>query len=369
MIHFVIGTRAQMLKMAPVMLECKRRGLQWRWVYAAMHKEKMEETLNLFGLPGPDYTIVKWNDEARTIKKAVYWFSRLVWGLVRSKKILGGYVGKNHIVLTHGDTPVTPVGALIGKFTRTPVMHVESGLRSFNVFHPFPEEINRLITFRLANYFACPGQWAVDNLKKYKGKKINTYQNTQIDVLRFSVERLDQAKLTLPKGEYVVLSTHRYENVFNKERFEKIIQFTEFVAQKFVVLMPGHPVTVGQLKKLGYTKRLQNNKNIKLLPRLEYLDMLKAINNAEFVMTDGGSNQEELSYLGKPTLVLRDATERQEGLGKTAVISKLDKKVMEDFVANYKRYRQSPLLDEVSPAKIIVDALLAFGTPKRGATF
>lgn len=361
MIHFIIGTRAQMFKMAPIMVECQRRGFEWRWVYAAMHKETIQETLDMFGLPPADYTIVDWEGEAKTLGKAGYWFARMLLALPRSKKILAGYTGKKHIVLTHGDTPVTPVGALIGKLTRTPVMHVESGLRSHNIFHPFPEEINRLITFQLADYYACPGDWAVANLKHYKGKKINTHENTQIDVLRFGLRHLDKAKIKLPKGKYVVLSTHRYENVFNRARFEKIIRAAERVAEKYIVLMPGHPVTVGQLKKLGFEQRLKKNKNIKLLPRLEYLDFLKAIQGAEFVMTDGGGNQEELYHIGKPTLILRDATERQEGLGTTAVLSRLDEGVITDFIDHYEKYNHKPTTSTLSPTKIIVDEIAIFG--------
>lgn len=361
MIHFVIGTRAQLFKMAPIMLECERRGLQWRWIYAAMHKETFKETLDMFGLPAPDYTIVEWDDEAKTIGKAGYWMARMLGSLPRSKKILNGYTGKKHILLTHGDTPVTPVAALIGKLTRTPVMHVESGLRSFNIFHPFPEEISRLITFRLSDYYACPGDWAVANLKKYKGKKINTRENTQVDVLRFGLQHLADSTFKLPKQKFVVLSTHRYENVFNKERFEKIIEAAERVSNKYKVVMTGHPVTVGQLKKLGFKKRLEANKNFELLPRMEYLDFLKAITHAEFVMTDGGGNQEELYHLGVPTLILRDATERQEGLGKTAVVSRLERSVIDRFVQNYKRYRQKPTVNDFSPAVIIVDSIAKFG--------
>lgn len=363
MIHFVIGTRAQLFKMAPIMLECEAQNLEWRWIYAAMHKETIQETLDTFELPAADYTMVDWKDEAKTIAKAGYWFSRLMLSLAHSKQILAGKTGKQHILLTHGDTPVTPVGAMVGKLTRTPVMHVESGLRSHNLFHPFPEEINRLITFRLANYYACPGEWAVNNLKKYKGKKINTRENTQVDVLRFGLQKLHRATVEVPKEKYIVLSTHRYENVFNKQRFEKIIQAAERAAKRYKVLVPGHPVTMGQIKKLGLLRRLEDNQNIKLLPRLEYLDFLKAISGAEFVMTDGGGNQEELYHLGKPTLVLRDATERQEGLGKTAVISKLNNTVIDNFIANYKDYRHPPTTTDFSPAKIIVNEIASFGRP------
>jgi UDP-N-acetylglucosamine 2-epimerase (non-hydrolysing) len=361
MIHFVIGTRAQLFKMTPIMLECEKRGLKWRWVYAAQHKETFKQTLDFFGLPEADYTIVNWDTEARTMGKMWYWFARMILSLPRSKKILAGRTGKQHIVLTHGDTTTTFLGALIGRLTRTHVMHVESGLRSFNLFNPFPEEINRLITFRLSDYYACPGEWALKNVEKFKGVKINTHENTQLDVLQYGLKNIDKANIDLPKEKYVVLSTHRYENVFNKERFEKIISIGEKAAVKFKVIIPQHPVTEGQLNKFGFRERLESNKNIILKPRLEYENYLKAIVNSEFVMTDGGGNQEELYHLGKPTLILRDETERQEGLGKTAVLSKLDEKTAEEFISNYKKYKQPPTKSEVSPTRIIVDSIGKFG--------
>lgn len=357
MIHFVIGTRAQLFKMAPIMLECEKRGLKWRWVYAAQHKDTMRQTLRTFGLPKPDYTIVKWDTEAKTMGKMWLWFAKMLFSLFKSKKILAGYTGKHNIVLTHGDTLTTWLGALIGKLTRTKVMHVESGLRSFNVWKPFPEEINRLITFQLSDYYICPGDWAVDNLKKYKGKKINTKMNTQVDTIKFGLENCDTAKVGLPKSKYVVVSIHRYENIFKKERFDQILSEIENIAKFFTVLFVQHPATYIQLDKLSLRSRLENNKNIKLLPRLEYLPFVKTIKHSEFVITDGGGNQEELYHLGKPTLLFRDETERQEGLGKTAVISKLDPVIIKKFMSNYKDYRQKTAFPKHSPSRIIVDWL------------
>lgn len=362
MIHFVIGTRAQLFKMTPIMLECESRGLEWRWIYAAQHKDTFEQTLKFFGLPDAHHTVVNWDTEAKTVSKMLLWMWHMTGALFRSKKILDGYTGKDHIVLTHGDTTTTVFGALMGKLTRTNVMHVESGLRSFNIFNPFPEEINRLITFRLSDYYACPDEWAVENVKKYKGVKINTYENTQMDVLKYGLENINKATIKLPKEKYVVLSSHRFENLYNKARFKKIIQIAELTAKSFKVIIPQHPVTDGQITKQGYRKRLENNKNIILMPRLEYENYLKAIVGSEFVLTDGGGNQEELYHLGKPTLILRDETERQEGIGQTAVISKLDVKIVKDFISNYKKYICKPVERDVSPTEIIVDAIRQFGT-------
>lgn len=361
MIHFVIGTRAQLFKMTPIMLECQKRGLEWRWIYTAQHKETIQQTLDFFGLPKPHYVVVRRSDEAKTIGGLGGWFFQMLVALPRSKKILGGYSGKRHIVLTHGDTMTTFLGALIGRLTRTHVMHVESGLRSFNLFNPFPEEINRLITFRLSDYFACPGDWALNNVSKFKGTKINTHENTQMDVLRFGLENLHKAKVELPKGKYVVLSSHRYENIFDKNRFEKIIIAAELAAEKYKVVIPQHPVTRVQIDKFGFRKRLESNKNIILKPRLEYENYLKAIVGAEFVMTDGGGNQEELYHLGKPTLLLRDETERQEGIGTTALISRLDMNVIKGFIESYEKYKHPRVVSSVSPTNIIVDSITEFG--------
>lgn len=361
MIHFVIGTRAQLFKMTPIMLECEKRGLEWRWIYAAQHKDTFQQTLDFFGLPPADYTVVSWSTEAKTIFKFLFWMWKMTVGLVHSKKILAGYTGKGHIVLTHGDTNTTVFGALIGKLTRTKVMHVESGLRSFNIFNPFPEEINRLVTFRLSDYYACPGEWAVRNVQKYKGIKINTKENTQMDVLKYGLKNIDKATIQLPKEKYVVFSTHRFENLYNKDRFKKIIKIAEYTAQKYKVIIPQHPVTNGQITKQGYRQQLENNPDIILMPRLEYENYLKAIVNSEFVMTDGGGNQEELYHLGKPTLILRDETERQEGIGKTALLSKLDMDVVKEFIGSYKKYKRPMVKRSVSPTNIIVDAIEQFG--------
>lgn len=361
MIHFVIGTRAQLFKMAPIMLECKKRGLAWRWVYTAQHKDTIEQTLQTFGLPKPDYTVVDWDTEAKTMGSMVKWLLRMMVALLHSKKVLAGYTGKKHIVLTHGDTFTTWLGALFAKLTRTKVMHVESGLRSFNLFKPFPEEINRLITFRLSDYYACPGNWALDNLKKYKGIKINTHDNTQVDTIKFGLAHADTADFDVPKKKYVVVSLHRYENIFKKDQFEKIVGQLESISEKFLLLMVQHPATFIQLDKFNLRQRLENNDNIQLLPRLEYLPFVKAIKNSEFVITDGGGNQEELYHMGKPTLLFRGETERQEGIGTTAVVSKFDPDIINDFTNNYKKHQYPPTANNNSPSKLIVDAIAEFG--------
>lgn len=361
MIHFIIGTRAQLFKMAPIMIECERKKLEWRWIYTAQHKDTIEQTLRTFGLPKPDYTVVEWSTEAKTKIKATYWFMRMCLSLINSRKILNNKKGKSSIVLTHGDTLTTWWGALLGRLNGCRVMHIESGLRSFNLFKPFPEELNRLVTFRLSQYYACPGDWAVKNLEKYKGVKINTIDNTQVDTIKFGIKKADKSDFQVPKEKYVVVSLHRYENIFNRDRFEHILAELELVAKKFRLLIVQHPATYIQIDKYNFRKRLELNDNIELLPRLEYLPFIKAIKHSEFVITDGGGNQEELYHIGKPTLIFRTETERLEGIGTTAVLSRFDDKIIKDFIKNYRNYRQKPSNWKNSPSKIIVNTLIKEG--------
>jgi UDP-N-acetylglucosamine 2-epimerase (non-hydrolysing) len=360
-IHFVVGTRAQLFKMAPVMLECEERGLNWRWVYTAQHRDTIDQTVQTFGLPPPHCVVVKWQSEAKSMRKVWYWFARMLLSLARSRSLLAGQTGSEHIVLTHGDTLTTWLAALMGKLTRTPVMHVESGLRSFDLRRPFPEEINRLITFRLADHYACPGDWASENLKRYRGPKLNTVVNTQVDTLRFGLERLTEVELPLPAGKYVVASIHRYENIFRPERLDLIVRLLERIAREFHVLFIQHPATQLQLQKRSFRKRLEGNEQVSLLPRLEYLPFIRAVVGSEFVVTDGGGNQEELAYLGKPTLIMRERTERREGLGENAVVSGLDESVISRFVEDYRAFERPQRLPSHSPSGAIVDYLVEHG--------
>jgi len=362
MIHFVVGTRAQLFKLAPVMLECEERNLDWRWVYTAQHRDTIESTVELFRLPPPAHVVVGWRTEAKSMARMGVWFARMLTSLLHSRRVLGGRTGTRHVVLTHGDTFTTWFGALFGRLTRTRVMHVESGLRSFNLRRPFPEELNRLVTFRLAHYYACPGDWAIGNLRDRRGVKLNTGSNTQVDTLRFGLSHLDGVEFDLPSTPYVVVSLHRYENIFDRDRLTRIVEELEGIAAAgFTILFVQHPATKLQLEKLGLRERLDSDQLVSLLPRLEYLPFLKAIRSAQFVVTDGGGNQEELSYLGKPTLILRDETERNEGLGENAVLAGLDPERIRTFIRDYASYARPEALPDGSPSAVIVDFLEARG--------
>ena len=357
-IHIVVGTRAQFLKMAPVMVSLEKRKMQWRWIYTAQHKDTMDMLIKGFKIKPPDRTLFDWHTEAKTIKKMAFWLGKIMTCLIlERKKILGEYLGPTHVVLTHGDTITAWWGALLGKLSRCKVMHVESGLRSFNLLEPFPEEINRLLTFCLTDIYACPGTWAVDNLKTFKGVKLNTIHNTQLETLFYGLDHAEESTLILPQDKYAVVTLHRYENIFKPDRLIKIITLIEKISEKIPLYFILHPSTTSKLDENGMGERLFENPNITSIPRLDHLSFIKLINAAEFVITDGGGNQEELFHLGKPCLLFRSYTERLEGLSRNTVLSKFDNTLINDFVDNYEKYRTLPTVMDKKPSDVILDYL------------
>ena len=265
------------------------------------------------------------------------------------------------IILTHGDTMTTVWAAVVGKLAGCKVAHVESGIRSFKIFNPFPEELMRLITFHFSDVYFCPNDWAISNLKKYKGEKINLGMNPVYDAVKIAIS--SDANIELPKEKYVVVSLHRFENIFTNKLENVIIPLLEKIAESgFMLIFVLHPSTRGVLQKnnMRLFKRLEKNKKIILQNRIPYPEFIQLLNESEFVITDGGSNQEELSYLGKPTLLFRDVTERIEGLGKTTVISHFDTKIIMEFIKNYKQMQTEFKKVDVSPSQIMVDYLKNF---------
>ena len=357
-IYAVIGTRAQLIKMAPVLREMQDNEIEYTFIYTAQHRETIEELLSEFGIRQPDIDLSEhFKEEAKTIGLFAGWLWKMGLILLFQRREMIKKSGG--IVITHGDTTTTVWGAILGKLTGNRVMHIESGLRSFNILKPFPEELNRLITFRFTDIFACPGEWAVENVKKYKGQVINTQVNTLYDATQLAISKKNKYKKLIPKDKYVIASIHRFENIFNKPRFLQIMELLEDIAMDFIILFVLHPATKKQLEKENLIESLKQNKNIQLKPRMPYVEFVNLLDSSEFVITDGGSNQEELSYLGKPTLLIRKATERKEGLGENVILSGLKKSMIEKFLDNYKQYSAITNQEQkYSPSKMIVEYLI-----------
>jgi len=353
MIHIILGTKAQLIKMAPIMVELQNRKIDYNFILTGQHQAVMEELREDFGIKKPNYVMSKGKDITNIFQMGIWMGKNLIKTMTNKKKIFRN--NRNGIVLVHGDTFSTLLGALMGKTSRNKVGHVESGLRSFNYFNPFPEEITRVLTFRLSDYYFCPGNWAMNNLRKYKGIKINTKVNTLYDSLQLALKKIDRINVEIPKQKYAIVTLHRFENIFKKEQLEKIVNILEDISGKVRLLFILHKPTEQNLKKFNLYFRLKNNKNIELRPRYNYLKFVKLMSKAEFIISDGGSNQEESSYLGLPCLLFRYKSERKEGLKTNVLLSEFDMNKINYFVSNYPVFKGKILKNEFSPSEKILN--------------
>ncbi len=358
MVYILIGTKAQLVKMAPVMKALQEKRQEYLFIHTGQHKETMDDMYQDFGIKKPDVVLYEGPD-ITSVKQTVLWLLKLLWRSSRNRKVIFPKKKKS-IVLVHGDTLSTLAGALIGRFTGITVGHVESGLRSYNLFHPFPEEITRILVIRLSQVLFCPGSWALKNVESMNKKKVDTQFNTLLDTVNLSKKKRSQSSGNLSEGIFSLVSLHRYENIFKMKQLLDIVVLLEKIAKKHHLIFILHPPTKKQLKKFGLYNRLESNPNITCENRFPHSVFLQILLKAEFVITDGGSLQEECSYLGVPCLLYREATERKEGMGKNVVLSGREEDRILDFIKNYKEYVRQEQEDRKSPSIIISDYLADF---------
>lgn len=314
---FIIGTRAQLIKVAPVVVACERLSLSCTLLMTGQHQETIQDLITEFGIESPQVPAVK-ADERSTIASLLRWLPAAYKGVgakLRDLKTAEGEVS----VLVHGDTLSTLVGAFAAKRHQTPVVHVESGLSSGRWFDPFPEEACRRLVFRMTDIAVCPNKQAVAYMEKHHPRAtiIDSRGNTIVDAIA-----LTGAAAVLPDSAtpYLVASLHRFQNIYDTRRLAALISLIKDLSMHVDVRFVLHPATQTRLKKQGMLSLLSDTPSIQLLPRMGYGDFLRMAAGAMCVMTDGGSNQEELAALGVPTIVMRARTERPDGLGANALM-------------------------------------------------
>lgn len=270
--------------------------------------------------------------------------------------------GTKSVGIVHGDTLTTVVGAYLSRFLGLPVAHVEAGLRSGHLMHPFPEEIDRRIVAKIARIHFSPTQKAMDDLKREhtKGDIIDTKFNTSKDALDQSEKFLskDFKKLKLPK-HYALVSIHRTELLERKQLLEEFLSAMHDYAKTSgkPIVFVDHSTTKEKLKVLGLDHYI-DLKNITRIPKQPYFDFMQIVKNSDFILTDSGGLQEDAFFVGIPTMIHRLTTERQEGLGSNVQLSHLDIKIVEQFLKNPpEKSKFQGARRNVSPSKIVVDYL------------
>jgi UDP-N-acetylglucosamine 2-epimerase (non-hydrolysing) len=359
-IHAIIGTKAQLIKMAPVLRAIRERGGSYRYISTGQHSETMDDILADFQLSGPDYRLYKGRD-ITSIPAMLGWMLRIIGHVIANRRrVFAG--DRGGIVLVHGDTFSTILGALIGRIAGHRVGHVESGLRSFNMFHPFPEELTRMATIRLSDVLFCPGEKPMANVTGQRGVKVNTYANTLRESVEFALKSrvAGETQPSPPKEPYAIVTLHRFDNIFSRAALQRVVDIVLRASQKQKLLFVLHKPTERKLREYGLYERICCNPKIECRQRCSYFPFLRLVAGAEFVISDGGSNQEECAYMGKPILLLRMTTEREEGLGANCVISRYDMRVIDDFLDNYQKLCKPLPPPDRSASTIIAEHCLPY---------
>lgn len=396
MLHVFIGTKAQYVKMAPLLWRMDSNGVDYRLIDSGQHADLASSFRDELGLRAPDIFLGQSGD-VNSIPQAVMWTLRLAARFGSRARlrdeVFGGHRG---VCLVHGDTPTTLLSTLMARRAGLAVAHVEAGLRTYRWFHPFPEEIVRVMVGRLAEVLFAPSSEAANNLRRsgVKGRIVEQAANTVVESVRSAIDgsstgvgglaspdeeavpdevasdtatsdevisdaETSDATLKADRSSNaeasVVVTMHRVENLHRRSRREGLINLVESLAQQMPVCWVMHGPTERAVSTEA--RRRLAAAGAELRPLLSHGAFLRLAARARFVITDGGSIQEECALLGVPTLVWRDRTDRDDGLGANVVLSHYDPFVTQAFLNNPEQYRRPMTLPSVSPSAQILDVL------------
>ena len=361
MIHVFVGTKAQFIKMAPIMQELDRRGAAYNFIDAGQHAGLTGDLVRQFHLREPDVFLRKERTNVETIAEAIGWTWRSLGQVAFKRKQVSQRVfrGESGVCLIHGDTLTTLLSLMYAKRCGLEVAHVEAGLRSYSLVEPFPEEIIRLIAMRYGDLLFAPSEWAFENLCRmgYRAKSVNVGGNTIEDTVRYAQKHIEKAGHSLEP--YVVVTIHRVETIYSRSRLMMVAGLVERIARERKVTFVLHEPTRRQLSRFGLYDRFSQNPAVELLPLQPYLHFISLIAGADYVVTDGGSIQEETFALNVPCLIMRSKTERMEGLGENAYLAEFHPEQVErffDLLPSLRRRR----VEKTSPSSVIVDHLMAW---------
>ena len=330
-ILFVFGTRPEAIKLAPVIQACYQSDqLNVKICLTGQHKEMLYQVMDFFQL--------KADHDLQLMKPDQTLFDITANGLLLVENILDEF--KPDLIVVQGDTTTTFVAALAAFYKKIKVAHVEAGLRSFAKYSPFPEEINRKMTSVIADFHFAPTQKAMDNLRMENIKdKVFLTGNTVIDALLWAVGKTRNDPSYQKSFTYLDLATkivlvtgHRRES-FGKP-FENICDAILWLAKKYPEIQFVYPVHLNPNVQKIVQEKLSGHENIFLIAPLDYPQLVWLLDKCYFVITDSGGIQEEAPSLGKPVLVIRDVTEREEGVaaGTAILVGTTKEKITEEAI-------------------------------------
>jgi UDP-N-acetylglucosamine 2-epimerase (non-hydrolysing) len=312
----VLGTRAELIKTFPVMLEMQKHNIPYVFVHTGQHR--LGHLCELFGVKEPDFTLTRPPQKtskffARKMKAGLWAVSvvPMIWNALRRVK------GKSYVIY-HGDTMTTCAAAIASSrwlnwFKSYGNIHLEAGLRSQSLFEPFPEEISRRICDKFSDVLLAVSKGTENNLRREKQKgRIWNIGNTIVDAAYWAAEKAKKDKVYRPGGSYILMTVHRHENIKSKKRLSKIVEIIASLPMK--TILPLHDNTRKKLIDFGLYDKIIANEKVQIVSLKSYVDFIHFLAHCKLLITDGGSIQEESLVFGKPCILLREKTERDEGL-------------------------------------------------------
>ena len=306
-VMLVFGTRPEAIKMCPLVKELKgRKEIETIVCVTGQHREMLEQVLNAFHVK-PDYNLAIMKDKQTLFDVTIKILEKIKDVLTKEKP---------DIVLVHGDTTTTFATALAAFYLQIKIGHVEAGLRTYNIYSPFPEEFNRQATGIIASFNFAPTEVSKKNLIN-EGKNpdsIYVTGNTAIDALKTTVrtdyrnEHLDWAK----DSRLIMLTAHRRENL--GEPLKHMFRAIKRIVDEYEDIKVIYPIHMNPAVRKTANDILGDNERIRIIDPLDVLDFHNFLANSYLILTDSGGIQEEAPSLGKPVLVMRDTTERPEGI-------------------------------------------------------
>ncbi|WP_340141664.1 non-hydrolyzing UDP-N-acetylglucosamine 2-epimerase [Priestia sp. D3YE.R1] len=304
----IFGTRPEAIKMAPLVLELKKRPEEFQAIVTvtAQHREMLDQVLSIFDIQ-PDYDLNIMKDR-QTLMDVT---TRGLEGLDDVMKKV-----KPDIVLVHGDTTTTFIAGLAAFYNQIQVGHVEAGLRTWNKYSPYPEEMNRQLTGVLADLHFAPTDKSAANLQaeNKKEERIFVTGNTAIDALKTTVKETYEHEVLTKLGDdrLILLTAHRRENL--GEPMKNMFRAVKRIVDEHENVQVVYPVHLNPVVRETANDILGNDPRIHLIEPLDVIDFHNFAERAHIILTDSGGVQEEAPSLGVPVLVLRDTTERPEGI-------------------------------------------------------
>lgn len=325
-IMLVFGTRPEAIKMCPLVNELKNRpGIETVVCVTGQHRQMLDQVLEAFAVvPDYDLSIMK---ERQTL------FDVTTNILNRIKEVLEKV--RPDVVLVHGDTSTTFVTSLACFYLQIPVGHVEAGLRTYNIYSPYPEEFNRQAVSIIASYHFAPTELSRQNLLREgrEEKSIYVTGNTAIDALKTTVrEDYTHPELVWAEGSRLIMITaHRRENL--GEPMRHMFRAIRRVCDEHPDIKALYPIHMNPVVRETADEILGGDERIRIIEPLDVLDFHNFLARSYLILTDSGGIQEEAPSLGKPVLVMRDTTERPEGIqaGTLKLVGTDEKTIYENF--------------------------------------